>query len=164
MPRQWSRSGRTAGADAHYIDSPAGTLRDAGHFMGMHRIEPRPPAFLVVEDEILVRTDLVGTIEAAGFATYEAGSADEAIKLLEAHPEIRVLFTDIDMPGSMDGLKLSHYVRHRWPPVHIIIASGHRQATLGQMPERAVFISKPYMASDLNKAFEDFKRASQPSA
>jgi CheY-like chemotaxis protein len=70
---------------------------------------------LVVEDEALVRQTMREEIEAAGFKVYEAYNADEAIRLLEAHPDIELIFTDVDMPGSMDGVKLAHYVRTRWP-------------------------------------------------
>jgi CheY-like chemotaxis protein len=76
---------------------------------------------LVVEDEALVRMAAREDIEAAGFEVYEAFNADEAIQLLEANPDIELVFTDVDMPGSMDGVKLAHYVRTRWPPVKIIV-------------------------------------------
>ena len=72
-------------------------------------------AVLVVEDDAIVRFDLAQTLEAAGYKTFEAADATQAIAILEANSEIRVVFTDIQMPGSMDGLALSHYVRKRWP-------------------------------------------------
>lgn len=83
--------------------------------------EPGRPsaAVLIVEDEPLIRMGAVDLIEEAGFEVYEAGRADAAIALLELHQDIRLIFTDVDMPGSMDGLKLAHYVRGRWPPVKI---------------------------------------------
>ena len=65
-------------------------------------------------------------VEEAGYEAVEASNADEAIRILEADPTIRLVFTDIDMPGSMDGLKLAHYVRGRWPPIKLIVASGSR--------------------------------------
>ena len=120
------------------------------------------PAILVVEDEVLVRLDLVDTIEDAGFPTFEASGADEAIRLMEMHPEIRVIFTDIDMPGTMDGLKLSHYVRNRWPRVHIVITSGHVSATPDQMPARSVFIAKPHQQCDLQHLFQTIEKGSYP--
>ena len=100
--------------------------------------------FLVVEDEVLVRMEMVDLIEESGFTVYEAGTADEAIKLMEAHPSVHVMITDIDMPGSMDGLKLSHYVKNRWPPVKIIVASSHIRVKPGELPEQGVFLDKPY--------------------
>jgi CheY-like chemotaxis protein len=81
---------------------------------------------LIVEDEFLLRLDAVDFMGGCGFTMYEAGNADEAIQLLELHDDIRVVFTDINMPGSMDGLKLAHYVRGRWPPIKLIITSGQR--------------------------------------
>ncbi len=74
---------------------------------------------LIVEDEALVRMDIALLLEDDGFHVLEASNADDAISLLDAHPEVRLMFTDIDMPGSMDGLKLAAAVRDRWPPVKI---------------------------------------------
>jgi CheY-like chemotaxis protein len=120
--------------------------------MGQSKLSKKP-AILVVDDEVIVRIDLVDTIQDAGFSTFEANNADEAIQLMERHPEIQVLFTDIDMPGTMDGLKLSHYIRHRWPPVRIVITSGHVMARPDQMPAEAVFIAKPHQPADLERLF-----------
>ncbi|NKB84561.1 response regulator [Agrobacterium sp. LC34] len=99
---------------------------------------------IVVEDESLVRLDIVMSLEDEGFIVIEASNADEAIAHLNAHPEIRLMFTDIDMPGSMDGLKLAAAVRDRWPPVKIIVASGHRQLSDRLLPVEGKFFSKPY--------------------
>jgi CheY-like chemotaxis protein len=126
--------------------------------MGQSKLN-KMPAILVVDDEVIVRIDLVDTIQEAGFATFEANNADEAIQLMEEHSEIQVLFTDIDVPGTMDGLKLSHYIRDRWPPVRIVITSGHVMATPDQMPAEAVFIAKPHQPADLDRLF----RAIAPS-
>jgi CheY-like chemotaxis protein len=78
------------------------------------------PVVLIVEDELLIRMDAIEMIECAGFDTLEAANADEAIAILSARPDIHVVFTDIQMPGSMDGVKLAHFVRDRWPPIKII--------------------------------------------
>ena len=99
---------------------------------------------LVVEDEPLIRMDVVDQLEADGFEVFEAANADEAIALLASHSSIQVMFTDIDMPGSMDGLKLSAAVRDRWPPVKIIVTSGHRLVEITDLPDGSVFFSKPY--------------------
>jgi CheY-like chemotaxis protein len=101
-------------------------------------------AVLIVEDEPLIRMGAVTLIEDAGFEVYEAGSADAAIALLERHEEISLIFTDVNMPGSMDGLKLAHYVRGRWPPVKIIVTSGHIKLTDERLPAGALFLPKPY--------------------
>lgn len=99
---------------------------------------------IVVEDETLVRLDIAMSLENEGFIVLEASNADDAIDILNAHPEIRLMFTDIDMPGSMDGLKLAQAVRDRWPPVKIIVASGHRQLSDGLLPVEGRFFNKPY--------------------
>jgi CheY-like chemotaxis protein len=112
------------------------------------------PAVLVVEDDALVRMYLVAAIEAEGLKAYEAADADEAILLMEAHRDIAVLFTDIEMPGSMDGIKLSHSVRHRWPPVSIFITSGRRAPAAEDMPLSSIFLRKPYSPSDLQQIFD----------
>jgi two-component system, response regulator PdtaR len=113
--------------------------------------EPVRPsvAVLIVEDEPLIRMGTVYLIEDAGFDVYEAGSADAAIALLELHKEIRLILTDVDMPGSMDGLKLAHYVRGRWPPVKIIVTSGHVKVTEESLPAGALFMRKPYDPAEI---------------
>ncbi|MGR9221362.1 response regulator (plasmid) [Rhizobium leguminosarum] len=99
---------------------------------------------IVVEDETLVRLDIAMSLETEGFIVFEASNADEAIDILNTHPEIRLMFTDIDMPGSMDGLKLAAAVRDRWPPVNIIVTTGHRQLNDELLPVKGRFFSKPY--------------------
>ena len=106
-------------------------------------------AVLVVEDEPITRMDVVGQLEEGGFKVFEAPNADKAIKILEANPAIRVLFTDIDMPGSMDGLKLAAAVRDRWPPIRIVVASGLRKINLEALPDDSCFFSKPYNVNEI---------------
>ena len=105
-------------------------------------------AVLVVEDEPLTRIDVVDQLEQNGFDVLHAPNADTAIKILESNPAIRVLFTDIDMPGSMDGLKLAA-VRDRWPPIRIVITSGLRKIDIGALPQEARFFPKPYNVSEV---------------
>ena len=99
---------------------------------------------LIVEDEFLIRSDAVEFMEHSGFAVYEASNADDAIELLEKYHDIRAVFTDIHMPGTMDGLKLAHYVRGRWPPVKLIITSGYARPPAEDMPAESAFVAKPY--------------------
>lgn len=87
------------------------------------------PVILIVEDEFLLRLDSAETIESAGFVVIQAANANEAIAILSARPDIHVVFTDIQMPGSMDGLKLARFFRDRWPPIKIVATSGHVTAT-----------------------------------
>ena len=99
---------------------------------------------LIVEDEFLLRAGAAEFMENSGFTVYEASNADEAIALLELHNDIRAVFTDIQMPGSMDGLRLAHYVRGRWPPVKLIITSGRSRPRTEDMPVGSGFVGKPY--------------------
>ncbi|BAM87553.1 response regulator receiver domain-containing protein [Bradyrhizobium oligotrophicum S58] len=99
---------------------------------------------LVVEDELLLRTNAAEMIADAGFDVVEASNADKAIAILEARPDIHVVFTDIQMAGSMDGLKLAHFVRGRWPPIKIIATSGHHAFKEADLPEGSRFLPKPY--------------------
>ena len=91
----------------------------------MGLVESKRPVVLIVEDEFLLRMDAADMIAAAGFEVVEAENADQAIEILEARRDITVVFTDIQMPGSMDGLKLARAVRGRWPPIKIVATSGH---------------------------------------
>jgi CheY-like chemotaxis protein len=102
------------------------------------------PVVLIVEDEFLLRMDAADMIAAAGFEVLEAGNADEAIRLLEARPDITVVFTDIQLPGSMDGLKLARAVKGRWPPIKIVATSGHIDVGETDLPEGGRFLPKPY--------------------
>ena len=99
---------------------------------------------LVVEDEALIRMHSADMIRDLGFEVIEATDADEAVSLLESIADIRVVFTDIQMPGSMDGLVLAAVVRDRWPPVALLITSGRVSPPTDDMPVGARFIPKPY--------------------
>src|ERR1035438_9278001 len=104
---------------------------------------------LVVEDEPLVRMLAVDIVEAAGFEAIEAGNADHAVRILESRDDVRIVFTDIDMPGSMDGMKLAAAVRNRWPPIEIILTSGLYDVKRDEMPARSVFLRKPYRSDEV---------------
>lgn len=101
---------------------------------------------LVVEDEALIRLDAVQMIEDAGYEVVEAANADAAIRILEARQDITIVFTDVNMPGSMDGLKLVRAIRDRWPPVHLIVTSGKEIVRPSDLPHGGRFIPKPYTA------------------
>jgi CheY-like chemotaxis protein len=110
---------------------------------------------LIVEDEALVRMTAVDMIEEAGFEVLEATNADEAILLLEARRDITVVFTDIEMPGSMDGLRLAQAVRGRWPPIKIIATSGRHVVREGDLPSGGLFLRKPYSPAQISSALRD---------
>ena len=113
------------------------------------------PIVLVVEDETLIRELVTEELEEAGYFVVIASNADQAIAILEARQDIHLVFTDIDMPGSMDGLKLAAAVRDRWPPVHIIITTGKVRPL--EIPANALFIPKPYVGENVVEAMRTFE-------
>lgn len=113
----------------------------------------RRPVVLVVEDEPLMLIDAMDLVTQAGFEAIGTKNADEAIRILESRDDIKIVFTDVNMPGSMDGIKLAHAVRHRWPPIEIIVTSGLTLANVEELlPERGVFFPKPYTPAQVASA------------
>ena len=98
---------------------------------------------LVVEDEMVLRMRAVDIVEDAGFTAVEAVNADEALSILEERSDIALLFSDIQMPGSMDGLKLAHAVHERWPSIKIILVSGQVKLSDADKPMDSLFFGKP---------------------
>ena len=113
------------------------------------------PLVLVVEDDALLRMHAAEMIEEAGFRVLEAPDADAAILLLESQMDIRIIFTDIDMPGSMNGLKLAQAVANRWPPIRIVATSGHFKIRDGDLPAGGRFIAKPYRSNQIISALQE---------
>jgi CheY-like chemotaxis protein len=105
-----------------------------------------PAVVLVVEDEMLLRMRAVDMVEDAGFTSVEAVNADQAVAILESRSDIALLFTDIQMPGSMDGLRLAHSVYERWPPIKIILVSGQLKLANIDIPAGSRFFGKPLEA------------------
>lgn len=103
---------------------------------------------LVVEDEPLIRLSLIDALEDAGFQVIEAGSADDAVSMLEDQT-IQFLFTDIQMPGKLSGIDLAHSVAERFPAAGIIVASGRIQPQDVSLPSGAAFFAKPYSFTDI---------------
>jgi two-component system, response regulator PdtaR len=118
------------------------------------------PIVLVVEDTPMQRFDAVSMIERAGFETLEAASADDAISILESSPNVDVVFTDIKMPGSMDGLKLAAAIKARWPSITVVATSGVMDIRDEQLPEGCLFVPKPYSAEQVVGALQGMVRAS----
>jgi CheY-like chemotaxis protein len=114
---------------------------------------------LIVEDEILLRIDAMDALEAGGFEVVDAKNADDAIAILEQRNDIVLIFTDIDMPGSMDGLKLAHFVKNRWPPIKIIATSGHAKIKANDLPEGSRFICKPYKSPEVAETIRQLIQA-----
>jgi len=108
------------------------------------RSEKIVPVILIVEDEALVRLSAVDMLEDAGFRMIEAGSGDEALELLTADSDVQLLFTDVNMPGIIDGLVLARQVHDRWPQIGIMVASAKKEPQLGELPVGSRFERKPY--------------------
>jgi CheY-like chemotaxis protein len=104
---------------------------------------------LVVEDEMLLRMRAVDMVEDAGFTPVEAVDADEAVAILEARSDVALMLTDIQMPGTMDGLNLAHTVHRRWPPIKIILVSGQLKLADIDIPLDSRFFAKPLDAAEM---------------
>ena len=107
---------------------------------------------LVVEDDDFVRMNAVDMLEERGFAVVEACHADEAWEILETRADIGVLFTDIDMPGSMCGLILAHRVFACWPEIRLVLTSGRHRLSDDEVPDHGLFVPKPYGTSEVLEA------------
>ncbi|MGL4094312.1 response regulator [Agrobacterium cavarae] len=101
-------------------------------------------AILLVEDEAIVRFGLASFFEDYGYRVLEASDADEAIRILERESSIRIVFTDVHLPGAMDGLKLAHYVRERYPPTLLLLTSSSNPVDAKSLPSNSHFITKPF--------------------
>ena len=112
-------------------------------------------SILVVDDEPLIRINLANFFEDQGFRVFEAEDADAAIAILETHRSIRIVMTDVQMPGSMDGVRLAHHVHERYPPTLLVVASGAVRVAQDDLPPRAMFIAKPF---DPHYVLEEIER------
>jgi len=110
----------------------------------MSASEPRI-VILVVEDEPLVRLFLSDFLDEAGFKVFEAVNADEAMTILQARPDIQAIISDIEMPGSMNGLALARTVQERWPGVGVVITSGRAHPGPDDLSDKVAFLAKPYL-------------------
>ena len=105
---------------------------------------PLRPVVLLVEDEPFVRMAAAEALQEAGFEVIETVHAQAAQEVLQSRDDVQVVFTDVRMPGPMNGLELAAIVRRRWPHISLVITSGHLEPTCGLLPETAVFLAKPY--------------------
>ena len=112
------------------------------------------PTVLVVEDEGLVRLDAVETLRDAGYAVVEAANAEQALALVVGGGKVDVLFTDINMPGRMDGLELARRVNRLEPRIHLLLTSGKVRPEQGQIPDTGLFIPKPYSPEAVTRAVD----------
>lgn len=116
-----------------------------------------PPSIVVllVEDEPLIRMEIADDLDDRGFEVIEAGNAHDAMLILESRSDIQVLFTDIEMPGRMNGLILAAQAHARWPSVKIIVSSGLSSVSSNDMPPDSRFMSKPHMPNSIAAAMFD---------
>ncbi len=104
----------------------------------------------------MIRMAAMMLVERLGYRALEAANADEAISLLEAHAEITIVFTDVQMEGSMDGIALTHWAADRWPPLRFIIVSGGTTPELHEIPAGAIFLPKPYADATVGRLIAEF--------
>jgi CheY-like chemotaxis protein len=101
---------------------------------------------------MLIRLHIVDNLKDAGLNVLEATNADDAIEILASRDDIQLVFTDVNMPGSMDGIRLAAYVRDRWPPIKLIVTSGKVPVKQADLPQGARFFGKPYEAPQIIQA------------
>lgn len=110
--------------------------------------QPTVPFALVVEDDPFILEHACDILDKAGFHLFSASDGDGAKDILDTNgASITLLFTDVEMPGSIDGFALARYAASRWPEIAIVVASGRVSPKEGQMPPRATFIAKPFSAA-----------------
>ena|ERR1700722_9180645 len=138
---------------------PASLVAAAKVWVRMKETAVKRPVVLVVDDDLLILIGAVEMIETAGFDVVEAANADEAMEILEVRLDITVVFTDIQMPGSMDGLKLAVAIRGRWPPIKIVATSSIVDVRKVDLPEGGRFLPKPYSSAEIVGALRELTGA-----
>jgi CheY-like chemotaxis protein len=144
-----------------YLLISGGTIKTAiaflllGKGLRMSDCTAKRPVVLIVEDDFLIRMHAADMIAADGFGVVEAASADQAIVILEDRLDITVVFTDVQMPGSMDGLKLAAAIRRRWPPIKIVATSGFVDVRQSDLPEGGRFLPKPYSPEQIVRTLRE---------
>jgi two-component system, response regulator PdtaR len=132
-----------------FLLQPSGTTLGKHAFDTMETVT-HPCVVIVVEDESLIRLAAAFAFEDAHFAVIEAGTADEAVEVLEREAEhIHAVFTDVNMPGTMNGVELAHHVRKHWPHIGLVAASGRHRLQTAELPAGSRFLGKPYNLDDV---------------
>jgi two-component system, response regulator PdtaR len=114
----------------------------------------KSPVVLLVEDEPLVRELDIDVLQESGFRVLEARTADEAFDILKTRPDVHVVFTDVDMPGSLNGFEFARLVHQGWPAIPILVTSGKLQPQPGDLPPNATFLPKPFRPEGLARLLE----------
>ena len=128
-------------------ESTAMSSTEGAHLMAFDRIRPLP-IILVVEDEMMIRMSTVDMVEDAGYTPVEAVDADGAVAILESRSDVDLMVTDVQMPGSMNGLELAQAVHERWPLIKIIVVSGNLKQPV-DLPLDSCFFDKPLDAEGM---------------
>lgn len=115
---------------------------------------------LLVEDEPLVRIIAAASLEEAGYEVLEAGDAMEALALISVRGDVGVLFTDVNMPGSLDGLSLAELIHEHWPDVRLVVTSGRTLER--KLPDSGAFLPKPYTLAEMTRAIRKTQGADAP--
>ena len=119
-------------------------------------------AILIVEVDVLANEHLEFILQQAGYEVVSATSADEAATLLEDRKDIRLIVTDVNLPGTMNGLRLAAVVKARRPAINIIIVTGYGAPKADEIPSGSLFVSKPYSARKMIEAVRHFPIATSP--
>ena len=114
----------------------------------------KSPVVLLVEDEPLVRELDIDVLQESGFRVLEARTADEAFEILKSRPDVHVIFTDVDMPGSINGFEFARLVNQGWPSIPILVTSGKVSPSAGDLPPNASFLPKPFLPEVLARKLE----------
>jgi DNA-binding NtrC family response regulator len=117
---------------------------------------------LVVDDEAVIRLNAAAMVGDSGFEAIAASNADEALRILESRDDVRAVFTDVHMPGSMDGLGLARVVAERWPAVVLLLTSGKTDIKQSDLPTRGRFLRKPYVTSQVETMLRDLMALPTP--
>lgn len=123
----------------------------------MDEITPKPAVALVAEDEFLLRMEAADTLSDAGFTVLEVATADAALRFLEEKDGVDLLFTDVNMPGDLNGFDLAREVAARWPEITIIVCSGAMKPEPGDLPPGARFLDKPYSPSLVQRVVRELR-------
>lgn len=153
-----SAGSRSSGVRTGYAATTQATFFEHNAFRGVHtHATPKSGLAIIAEDEPLSRMDFAMLLEGFGFAVMEVGSADMALAYLDANEPVDFLFTDIEMPGSLDGMALAAEVKRRWPHVAIVVCSGVDSVERSAMPEAVRFLAKPFSTGAIGQVMEEMR-------